>query len=187
MTYLGFREAALKAVDRELPLDWAPSTQVAGRTEVCRKSAQRSPGFVKGVEELQVLPLGNPRQLVPALQAVPLVEPLAPLSRVAARADPDGVLRDVGTAARPGEHVLESQASARAAVDTGVRLLVLLHVLPDRRRPLNLSGPEFLEPVHDEAVVALALARGVGDDLGVLPVQEVTYGSDGRRGQFREG
>jgi hypothetical protein len=61
-----------------------------------------------------------------------------------------------------------------------VEVVVFLHVLPDRV-PGNLPGRELLEAVHDEGPRPLADARGVGDDIGVPPVQEGPGGRGSRR------
>ena len=74
--------------------------------------------------------------------------------------------------------MVERQVLPAAAVDAGPRVLAFLYVLPDRRGPGNLARGEPLEPVHDEAVLPLTRTGRLGDDLGILPEDQVTYRPD---------
>jgi len=98
---------------------------------------------------------------------------------VQGRTIPSWVIHDCAEAScRVGP---QRQVPRAARVEAGVEVVVLLHILPDRV-PGDLPGTELREALHDEGPLALADACGVGDDLGVLPVQEVAEIAD-RGGQ----
>ena len=94
-------------------------------------------------------------------------------------ADHDGVVGVVGSSSAEGYHVVYGELLLGVAVGASAGVVVFLEPFPYAAAPLHFSGLEAFESVHGEGVVVFPEAGGVGDEFGVLPVDEVSEGLHG--------
>jgi hypothetical protein len=128
---------------------------------------------MKVIEELQVLPLGDPGDPIAAIEGEPFIDALVALGGIARLAGHDGVVADLWAAPAPGDEMVRCEIFLGTAIDAFAGLFPFLDPFPDGAGPLDLAGGQTFKAAHYEAVIVLPETGGVGDDLGVLPEDEV--------------